>query len=58
MTKPKKAPAQSQAARILEAVKKARANQSAGSFARSTGKTTLARNARKTGKGEIGGSNV
>lgn len=52
------ASAKSQAQRLLEAVQKARAGQSRGDFARNLGKATLARNARKKGKGEIGGSNV
>jgi hypothetical protein len=51
----KPVPARSQAQRLLEAVKKARASEGEGAFARSTGKSTLAKNARKTAKGQIGG---
>jgi hypothetical protein len=56
MAKAKKsAPAKTQAQRLLEVARKARLDQSGSSFARSTGKATLARNARKTAKGQIGG---
>lgn len=46
-------PASSQAQRLLEAAKKAKAGGQ--SFARSVGKATLARQGRKTAKGQIGG---
>jgi hypothetical protein len=51
----KKSPAQSQAQRLLEAAKKARTDQGGSTFARGMGKLQLARNARKTAKGQIGG---
>ena len=54
----KKKSVPTQAQRLLEMVRKTRADRASDGFARSTGKTTLARNSRKPGKGEIGGSNV
>lgn len=42
----------------MEIARKAKQGGSAQAFARSMGKDTLARNARKIGKGEVGGSNV
>lgn len=54
MAKVKK-PAQSQAQRFLEAVKKAQADQSGQKFSQAMGKMTMAQNARKTGKGQVGG---
>jgi hypothetical protein len=51
----KAAPTKSQAERLLEIARKAQADQSRGSFSRTMGKTTLARNARKTSKGQVGG---
>lgn len=56
---PKENPVQkSQAERLMEIARKAKQGGSAQAFARSMGKDTLARNARKIGKGEVGGSNV
>lgn len=48
-------PVQSQAERLLEAARKARAGKDGQSFARAMGKATLARQGRKTAKGQIGG---
>jgi hypothetical protein len=47
--------ARSQAQRLLEAARKARAEQSGQGFSRAMGKVTMARQARKTAKGQIGG---
>jgi hypothetical protein len=51
----KKAPAKTQAERLLELARKAKADAGKQTFARDAGKTTLSRNARKTAKGLIGG---
>jgi hypothetical protein len=54
MAKAKKT-AKTQAQRMLELAKKNHAGESAQAFSRSMGKHTLNQNARKAGKGEIGG---
>jgi hypothetical protein len=51
----KKAPATTQAERLLELARKAKTDAGKQSFARNAGKATLSRNARKTTKGLIGG---
>jgi hypothetical protein len=45
----------SQAQRLLESVKAAKANASSGNFAQNMGKLTLRRNGRKNAKGGVGG---
>lgn len=45
----------SQAQRLLDAAQKARAGAGGNGFSRAMGKATLAMNARKTSKGQIGG---
>ena len=51
----KKAPATTQAERLLGLARKAKTDAGKQSFARDAGKATLSRNARKTAKGLIGG---
>lgn len=48
----------SQAERLLEVARQARQGGGGQSFARAMGKDTLSKNARKIGKGLVGGSNV
>jgi hypothetical protein len=54
MASTKTKPAQTQAQRLLEARKKQVAESGSG-FARAMGKIAMARQARKTAKGQIGG---
>ena len=59
MAKAKKAAvndvSRSQAQRLMESAKAAKANGSGGNFSQSMGKLTLRRNGRKTAKGGVGG---
>lgn len=50
-----KPPEKTQAQRLLEAARKAKLDGGGSGFSRSMGKATLAKNARKTAKGQIGG---
>jgi hypothetical protein len=45
----------SQAQRLLESARAAKANGAGGNFSRNMGKLTLRRNGRKTAKGGVGG---
>jgi hypothetical protein len=47
-----------QAERLLEVARNAKVDQGGRSFSQVLGKQTLRQNARKTGKGQVGGSNV
>lgn len=59
MAKAKKAAvnnvSRSQAQRLLESARAAKANGSGGNFSQNMGKLTLRRNGRKTAKGGVGG---
>ena len=55
VAKGNKAPEKSQAQRLLEAARKARIDGGGSGFSRAMGKATIAQNARKTAKGQIGG---
>lgn len=54
----KKTVQKTQAERLLEIARKAKQGGAGQSFAREMGKATLAKGARKVGKGLVGGSNV